>query len=713
MTLQRSGIGCAGLILVSMWLLLLFSSPAAKESIITFPLRCENNDTLHRWIGYMLAEFFFRSVSYLPQVQIWNPTFIIPSDTTVWKHPSEDLIAVHKKRWQWTVCCTGTYQVVADTIYCNLRILHQNNKVTNFSYRFARSDAMFLCKRALQDLLTTIAIEPPKQLPAYLENIASNDRSAFATYYSGIRSEILGQTAAAVSAYIRSTEIDNRFVAAYIHLTELYCKARLWDEAQRYGQEALALAPTDPFTVAAFAELLLMGPHSNKVVAFVESHRSILEASAAGKKIIGLMYVYTGHYQRAISALMRALVEGTSDRDAQFALARTYVQVAEYDKAVELLRNLIECRPGYIPYYTLLGDAYRYEGRFMESCSILERAYMLAPDNVPNCIACSHTYFRLGWYQKSMQFLLKAGKLNPQLDEIRSNLAVVYWQLGRRKEAQELFYKAMQKSSCKQSVYNNQANVFLLDGQVDKAIELYKKSKKSGGENEFVLRNLSRAYRANGKFKESISCLEEILLTTPDNVEVLIEAADVAAMVKKPDAAENGYRKALAIAANQREVRIRLIELLQRQERYNDALELAAQYSKEFPQDRYYRLKVPELYCAMGWYEVALSEYQNILAEKSNTLIPKHTLFLGIGKSLYGIVMHKNNRRVEEAIHYLSAAAAMDSSGFEAAAILGDVYRQVKNDQKTALQWYQAAYARTANDSTRQALRQLMGKALP
>jgi tetratricopeptide (TPR) repeat protein len=457
---------------------------------------------------------------------------------------------------------------------------------------------------------------------------------------------------------------------------------------------------------AEMANYLLNNEAPGKGLSFIESKRGLLEKTAAGMKTIGSAYLMTGEYQRAVSVLTRAVAAGASDLETDFILGRAYLYTGNYIAAADIFGRLIKFRPEYTRYYTFLGESYRSAGRLMESCEVLERAMARDPDNVPNLINLANTYFTLGWYKKAEQYLLRARDLDPERPEIAINLGVLYWKLKRPDASRAMFDRVSLESPVSQSALNNQANILFLSGAVKPAIKMYKKADKNGKKSEIILYNLGMAYVSAGKIKNAVVCFDEVLMLSPSRMDVINMQASLALQMGNTKSAELYYRKILDLSPGNRDAMARLIILLENESRFEDAMKIVEQYLNDFPQDIEYRLKLPDLYRRMGWYEVAVADYQNLLADKDYRTNAQ--VFLGLGKCQYEMLRSKKAANYEEIIYTLKKAIELDPDDPEPDLLIGHIYMDYKKYRDLAREHWQNALHKTKQSHDRQAIQDLI-----
>ena len=695
------------------FLLLLFTFPiCAKESIAFFPLKNKSNNKTLNWIGYSFTEMIFRKMSEISDVQVWDPIFLFTTDSSGWQLESDSQLLLHQKRWKWNYALGGAYTVKNDSIRATIKIVKYLKNSFQIKNQIIQGDVQFIVYKfsnILIDLQKELNISVTKKNSEIINDNSAEYLKIYATYVMGYGYEMLGKINYAISAYSHAIDMDESYAPALHRIGVLYNQCRNRKEARYYLDRAVSKAPNSSIIAAEKAEFLIYDDTPEKALSYIESKRDLLEKTAKGMKTIGMAYILTGEYQRAVSTLTQALAAGQSDLDIEFMLGRAFLFLGQYSTATEIFGRLTTYRPNYVRYFSYLGQAYREGGQLMESCNVLENAMILDPDNIPNLINLSTSYFKLGWYKKAEQYLLRAKNLAPDLGEIYINLGVLYWHTKRKDEAQKLFERALKEKITMQSAFSNKGNILFLTDNIKSAIKAYKKADKIGKKSEITLYNLATAFRALGKQKNAMKYFDEVLLLSPDRLDVLIIQAQLSSENELYEKAELFYRKILELSPGHRNAMEQLITMFEKQSRFKDAIQIVENYLSDFPQDREYTLKLPDLYRQMGWYEVALSEYLKIINDKNYQ--NDYRAFLGLGKCQFDIIRFKKGRNYEQTIFNLKKVIKMNPEISDPDLLIGMIYKDYKKYNELAIDHWEKAYNKSKDPKKRQEIRELITEA--
>lgn len=685
-------------------------SVSARMSVVVFPLAADGGSRLSRWVGYGFAERFSRKLRMHGEIQVWEPAFLYSVDSTAWRMDSDSLLVAHRRRWEWDVAVGGEYALRGDTVDLALRAVHMVQNVPRRAALEASGTSIFeVTNRLLHDLFDLLQLELSDKGASQIQQQVTSSLRAYRTYAVGYGLEMHGDYAGALSAYSHAVAMDRKLDPAQRRLARLNVLRRNLAAAREGFSRALAASPGNPYLVAAMAEFLVDYDTPEKAAEYVQAVRDVLTETAEGLTAIGKLHLARGEYQRATAMLTRARAAGPMNLDTDFALGKAYLVSGKFDMAIDIFNRLVSYRPDYSRYYSFLGSAYRSAERLMESISILEAAYRIDRDNVSILVNLAHSYFELGWYRKTLQLLVRAREVRPELTEIDVNLGVVYWHMGETDRARKLLAEAVHSASKRQTAINNRANILFLEGRTKKAIRAYRKADKLGGKNETVLYNLGNAYMALGKLKDAEECFEEVLRLAPNRLDVRMELASIKEKRGDIEGAERALRKLLDFAPFDERVVRRLCGVLEKQQKYEAEVKLLEHYLSSFPTSKEFRLLLAETYLHMAWYEVAVMKYEFLVRD-----FPRdYQARIGLGRAMYGLIVHKGNTDYDKTIYVLKEAAELGPGQAEPDYLIGKIYLEYKNYRDLAREHYNKAMGKARDEAMRKKIREALAGVRP
>jgi tetratricopeptide (TPR) repeat protein len=690
---------------------LLQSAYPSRISTVIYPLKNETGNPLYGWIGFGFAETATRKLKEMENFQVWDPVFLFQTDSTGNDINSDSAVKMSRNRWLWDVAIGGSYSVNNDTLTAVFRLIWATGKEEPLSVTIKHSGAVpffsSFVSEVLFKALTTIQYRPTPGDSAVIRRSVSGSLDAFRTFAAGYGFEMSGDNNAALSAYLRSEELDDRWALAPLRQGLILRKGNDFLQAGQAFNRALAIDPNNPSIAAEYADFLVNCASPSTAFKFINSHRPILGKTPRGMKAIGEMYAASGELQRATALLTKAVASGPSDLDVELALGAAYSSAGDFTRAADIFNHLIQYRPYHVRYYASLGSAYRKAGRLMESTIVLESAEKIEQENTMILVDLAHTYIRLGWYEKAGQLLLRAREIAPELSDVNINLGVVYWYQGKKDEAVACFKEAAVAAPTRQAALNNLGNVLFMDGATAKSIQAYRKADEAGRKNEIVFYNCAIACLESGKLKKAAAYFEKMLQLTPERTDVLVRQASIAMTLKRYGEAEDYYRRIIELLPDHESALRGLVNMLMRQKRYKDAVQPIEDYLIRQPLSREFMLLLASVYDAMQWSEVALMKYQTVAREFPDD----STAFLGAGSCMYDLIKNKGMRNYDDAILTLKRASDLAINNPKPDLLIGIIYADYKGYRELAIDHWKKALQRATDRRTRNLLeRKIAGK---
>lgn len=674
-------------------------SITAKTSVAIFPFSNTPSESLFTWTGAACVEAFSRNLQVGALLHVWEPLFFCEVDSAYSSSTfySDSLLKAHQARWMWDVGLCGNWSIHNDSLFVRFRLIQVKNRIAQKD-SFDRSAPLKQINRligeSIEKFCTMIDYDRSHDIVGLsIPAVASNNPEALATAARGYLYEIDHSFTKALSAYLRAAELDPSSAVIVCRIAMLYAQSGLIDEAQRYFDKALIMAPSDPWVVQAVGNFIADNQPPDKAFAFCALYRNQLSKTSRGALVLAKISLVNGEYQRASAAFNRLLAGGMPDFETNILLAKAYSGAGQYDQAIEVINQIISLCPGNIRYYSLLGSIYRDANRLSESFRVLENSLALAPDRVDLYVNLSHTCVALGWYVRSESLLRRALDLSPGNSELLINMAVTNWFMGKVRACDSLLDIAASIAGTRQAAFANKANVLLLSGHPDKAVGLYKKASKVDSQNPSIWYNLGVAYEKMGKLTDASACFSEVLFLTPDRIDVLREHARISLLLHFDMEAESNYGKILDLSPGDRSALIALTGLLVSQERFEEAIALMESYLQSTPGDHDIMLKLADAYRSRGWLEVAREHYQRIV----NLFARDGAGYYGLGRTVYELAL-KNKEDFDRAIYYLKSAVSFNPSNPEPEILIGRIYYENKQGYASrAIEYWEQALTRTKN----------------
>lgn len=686
------------------------SSTIARTSVLLFPFNGKSGDELQSWVATSFPDVFYNMVGNVPSLKAFDPVFICNTENLAKVEITDSLIVANQKLWKWNFAISGSYKIqkngniAVDVIVTRFKegrflkkSIHRNLDISKMTEGVS---GLFV------DVLMVIDKNIEISKSVLSTPMITSNNSLYTAYAMGHWYEMHGMKGKAVSAYNITLLKDSDYIPALVRLGRLLVSSGKIEEAERLLKNAFSKSPGSSLIASELAKLKVVGNSPKDASVFVSQNSNLLEKTSVGLGAIGISYMDNGEYQRAISLLTRAVAMGAPDLEAEYNLGRAYMYSGDYNKATEIFTRLLNLDPEEILFHSFLGETNRRANRLMESVNILEKAFSFEPDNITNMLNLSHTYIDLKWYDKAESILNRILELEEDMPGAFLNLGVLNQKRGEYFKAEEYFNKAMNSDSKKQEAMNNLANTLLLSGKSKEAIKMYKKALSFGDDVFSIYFNMGIAYTKMGKLKNAKSAYDQILAVFPDYVDVLRKQAELAENTNNIYNWELHLRKLVSILPEDKSLTADLIRLLERTEQYEEAVQILDQYLEIYPQDRDRRLEQLRIYRKMGWAEVAVSRYNDLLRDKEFTRDP--LVYIGLAEAQMELFKIGKSRDYDRAIYNLKTAKQFDPESPDPDILLGLIYRDYKKYASMAKEHFESAYSKSKKSSQKEEIKRLM-----
>ena len=221
------------------------------------------------------------------------------------------------------------------------------------------------------------------------------------------------------------------------------------DEAIAAHKQAIALAPA---SAELRAELAGLYARNDRAKEALETAQAALEKDTDNQeanKILGTIYAALSdqrqplqpgdnpadYPKRAIIALEKARPEGLFDINIDLMLGRLYAQTGAYEKALPLLRHVVDDQPGYQEGALLLAATEESAGRPADAIETLEETLRFNPDFYRGQLRLAETYERARRWADAADAFGRAQALNTRNTALVARRALALINAGKAAEA--------------------------------------------------------------------------------------------------------------------------------------------------------------------------------------------------------------------------------------------------------------------------------------
>jgi tetratricopeptide (TPR) repeat protein len=224
------------------------------------------------------------------------------------------------------------------------------------------------------------------------------------------------------------------------------------DEAIAAHKKAIALAPDSAELRAELAGLYARNDRAAEALDTAQDALKRDPDNQEANKIAGTIYAALGEqrqpirpgdnpaeYQgRAIAALEKARVDGTFDINIELMLGRLYAQAGEFDKALPLLRHVVDDQPGYQEGALLLAAAQESAGKSDDAIATLQRTLEFNPDYYRGQLRLAETLERAERWEDAADALGRAQALNTRNAALAPRRALALLNAGKAADARKI-----------------------------------------------------------------------------------------------------------------------------------------------------------------------------------------------------------------------------------------------------------------------------------
>ena len=218
-------------------------------------------------------------------------------------------------------------------------------------------------------------------------------------------------------AYRRAIQLDSTQATAYMWLGQLYEAEGHWEQAVRFSEQGLRLAPENPNYLYLAATQLIKVERYARAIRYLEEVLRQEPWHAGAHYNLGQAYMRTGR---------------TRLGERNLAVADSLQRI---DRRIEDLRIFTEMHPEALENWTTLGDTLRQYGRFDEALRAYESALLLEPYNLSLQTNTATLLFHLGETETAINRYLVILQQNPTYTDVWLNLGVAYAMTGKNEEA--------------------------------------------------------------------------------------------------------------------------------------------------------------------------------------------------------------------------------------------------------------------------------------
>jgi tetratricopeptide (TPR) repeat protein len=238
------------------------------------------------------------------------------------------------------------------------------------------------------------------------------------------------------------------------------------------------------------------------------------------------------------------------DAETRVERAHDLYEKGRWAEAAAELQAAIAINPYNPSWHFNLGLTLEALEEYERACKAYRAALELLPNDIEtlNCLGVNLT--RLGQYAEALQCFTRIEKIDPAYEPAFCNRIVTYAEMGQHEEAEVMFYLAQQiKEDCPLCYYNI-GNSLYARRLYDRAIFCWLKTIRLDPKHPHANVRIAETYWAKGDLASARKYYEAELHVSPADADVLVDFGELLGDLGQWDQAEDKFRRALELAAD-------------------------------------------------------------------------------------------------------------------------------------------------------------------
>jgi len=347
---------------------------------------------------------------------------------------------------------------------------------------------------------------------------------------------------------------------------------------------------------------LVMGNFSEKAGDIKENEESIVQEFELNKELVDNLFsalcefdkntcskvldiwanrlakLYREYRREELLEMAKYMLELSLDTSKSLSsflgLAVLYVDIGDYDAALELLWKAEMFYPKELKILDRMSEVYLRVGDLKQACRVLEKALQLNSDDV----------------------------------EVMKKLGIVYRELGEYDKAENILKEALNKGE-DWEIYYNLGKISYLKGDYEAAQIYLKKSKAMNPNDTYTYNALGKLYATMGKFAKAIREHQQALERNPYDYYAYLCLAQIYMQLDRYDDAYELLERAVRELENA-ELKVMYAQLLRKRDRLDVALDVLQEVVLKDPANYQGHYNLGLVYMSRGEEELALREFE-------------------------------------------------------------------------------------------------------
>ncbi|BAI79952.1 conserved hypothetical protein [Deferribacter desulfuricans SSM1] len=233
-------------------------------------------------------------------------------------------------------------------------------------------------------------------------------------------------------------------------------------------------------------------------------------------------YLKKGDKEKAVKYLSSVVNKHPEQASLKFQLGRLYMDLKEYDKAVEIFEELEKSDNELLKTTAMkqLASIYFDKKVYDRALSYFKKIIEIKNDDVQSYYFAGYLSEILKNYDEAIKFYKGALKIDSDYTEAKKRLVVIFSKRGEYGKSLELL-DSIDKSMRDVDYYRLKAAIFYDKGEYEKAISVLKEGVKAGNDDEEIYFDLAINYEKLKDVKNAEKYLLKVIEINPRNASAL------------------------------------------------------------------------------------------------------------------------------------------------------------------------------------------------
>jgi predicted O-linked N-acetylglucosamine transferase (SPINDLY family) len=237
-------------------------------------------------------------------------------------------------------------------------------------------------------------------------------------------------------------------------------------------------------------------------------------------KILGIIYLTSGRFNKALYANQRALKLEPNVPDTYNNLAITFYNLGRYEEAIKTSKEALKIDKNFVQAYGSLADSLKATNKYQDAILYLKQAIKLDPNKVETHTSLADLFHKIGKLDDALYTYENAIKLNSNYYPAYLNKAIVLNDMGRFFDAMDVYNQVIKIKPDLAISYFNLANVQKKLNNVEDAVTNYQKALEFNPNLTDAHYNLANTFANIGQLKKADQSYDKALKINPKNPKI-------------------------------------------------------------------------------------------------------------------------------------------------------------------------------------------------